>query len=264
MPNEYLPEEHCVRIQYGKISDRIFVKNSEVSSRKLEGNDAEMTHPINFQAEFQYRPGHNFLQFEVVHLPKRKQVLCKIIPLLDLPFNNFTTRRILAQAKSGQNLQTTEQIQMHMKVSFYVENLMAKQAASGPLQTSLASFTRKKPDIADIFDAQSDFQQITAAFQNIVRQEHGHISQLLSDSIALDIINEMYNHVESGSYGKMSLKQFASLAEHILPRAMQSPDNLEKVFEVFTGTQRAPAQGEATAGGSHAAKIQYRKSKLKQ
>lgn len=160
VPNEQLPEDHCVRVQYGRISDRIFKMSREVSSLKLEGNEDEMTHPINLMVEFQYRPGDNFLQFEVVNRPTGRQVLCKIIPLLDLPFNQFNTRRILVQAKNSQNTLGADTIQMHMKVSFFIEDVRTYTADKGSLQTTLATFTRKKPDTVDIFDAQTDLQRI--------------------------------------------------------------------------------------------------------
>ena len=99
---------------------------------------------------------------------------------------------------------------------------------------------------------------MTAAFSNMVKNEYRNVRQILSNDIALEIINEMYNHVVSGNYGKISLKEFKDLAQQILPRAMQSPGQLERIFSIFTGY--SIEENTDTVGGSHQAKLSYRKS----
>lgn len=96
-----------------------------------------------------------------------------------------------------------------------------------------------------------------------MRNEYTQMSQLLNDSTAKDIINSMYNHVDAGNYGKISFNQFEALVTRILPSAMNSTGHLQNIFEVFTGMQSTPTQGDKTAGASHADKLQFRKSNLK-
>ena len=58
---------------------------------------------------------------------------------------------------------------------------------------------------------------------------------LLTEDTALDIINDLFNHVDSGDYGKVSLNQFTELIEVILPQAMHSTEHLQRIFGAFTG-----------------------------
>ena len=63
------------------------------------------------------------------------------------------------------------------------------------------------------------------------------LGKFLSADQVLDIINETYNYVESGEYGNLTMQQFLRLTREILPSTLNSPENLKKIFAVFTGSK---------------------------
>ena len=226
VPHEYIPIMHCVRVQYGRIDPKtgLFVKR-QISGNAVLEEGPDLNNPINLMAEFLYAPGNNFLQFELINQLNGRQILYKIVPLPDLPLSKFTTRRILAQARSGQALPAAaEQSQMHLNVSFYIEHVAPGNNGVSTLHKCLESFNRKKPDLADIFDNKGNLQQMTAAFETLVKNEYRRLKTLLNDGTALDIINEMFNHVVAGDYGKVSENQFKELVAQILPSASDTEE----------------------------------------
>ena len=73
----------------------------------------------------------------------------------------------------------------------------------------------------------------------------------MSTEIALDNLNEMYNYVMSGDYGKISLNELRDLAACIFPEQMRSPAHLEKVFNTFKEVHKvatAAKQGDGISG----------------
>lgn len=136
---DQMDEAHAVKVTYGMIDPSSGIYREKSTSRSVtleEGPDR--TNPIKLTAEFQYDPGHNFIQFELVNSRNGRLVLHKMINLLDLPFNNFSTRRILAQARNSQGNPTPiEQSQMHLNVSFYIEYIKPHDIEISPLQKTL-------------------------------------------------------------------------------------------------------------------------------
>ena len=77
-------------------------------------------------------------------------------------------------------------------------------------------------------------------FESLVKQEELDLGKFLNLHAVLDIINETYNYVESGSYGNLSMDQFLSLAKEILPSTLVNPQTLKRIFAVFTGSTNIP------------------------
>ena len=65
---------------------------------------------------------------------------------------------------------------------------------------------RKRPDLVDVFEVGNEnYQQMTSSFEALVKSEFSNFKQLLGESTALDIINDIFNHVVTGGdYGKVS------------------------------------------------------------
>lgn len=63
---------------------------------------------------------------------------------------------------------------------------------------------------------------MNVSFERLVKSEYSKIKQLLNDDTALDNINEMYNHVDSGAYGKLSMNEFKDIIAIIIPSATET------------------------------------------
>ena len=101
--NESIPPGTYLRLQYGRVDpdNGIFISAMESQSRKLEFSErhdfeAEKLgpNPVELMAEFNYMPQHNYFRLELIS--SDRQILAKVFPLTDLPFNRFVERRLLA------------------------------------------------------------------------------------------------------------------------------------------------------------------------
>ena len=104
---------------------------------------------------------------------------------------------------------------------------------------SLITIQKKMPDRIDIFN-QTNQEDLSNHFESLVKQEESDLGQFLNLHAVLDIINETYNYVESGSYGNLTMDQFLSLAREILPSTLVNPQTLKRIFAVFTGSTNIP------------------------
>ena len=204
-----ITQDLSIKVTCGMIDPSTGIYRERKSSQALaieEGPD--LVNPVRLSADFQYETGCNFVQFEILNR-RNRIVLSKIIELVDLPYDRFTTRRILAQAKSANSASTIEQSQMHLNVTFHLQHIQPQGIQVGGLQKTLAAcYLRKKPLLVDIFDTSSDQSAMNRSFDGLVKSEYSTLSRLLSGDAALDSINEMYNHVQAGDYGKISLNDF--------------------------------------------------------
>ena len=258
MSNENVPHNHAIRVQYGRVDPNtgIFVVRQLSDDIELKVTAEFGPNPIELIAEFDYASGNNFIMLELFNLVTGRQVLTKLVSLLQLPINRFTEKRLLAQGRQL-SLVSSEHIQVHISTSFFLEQPPEYLNKSEDVQKLITCFMRKRPDLVDVFEVGNEnYQQMTSSFEALVKSEFSNFKQLLGESTALDIINDIFNHVVTGGdYGKVSFNQFLFMVNHMLPEAMHSPVQLDVIYSIFTNEQ---IELSARKDPDAAARLKYR------
>ena len=102
MATENFSPEQSLRVQYGRIDPQtgVFVMRKISQDKQLASPVVEFGPiPIALMAEFDYVEGNNFIMIELFNRVSGRQVLTKVVPLIELPSNRFVERRLIFQGR---------------------------------------------------------------------------------------------------------------------------------------------------------------------
>ena len=68
------------------------------------------------------------------------------------------------------------------------------------------------------------------------------LGKILPEPTVFGIINDKYNYVEAGDYGRVTETQFLDLCKTILPQNLFLPQMLKAIYQVFSGEHEDPEE----------------------